>query len=259
MLPRFRTTLLPLALETIGLTSIGLLGCSSVAAIDKRPSTVVCRDTLSTARRNQLSDKLQKITGWHQLHFDQHGVLLLGDSFPSTGSQTARELLERITLGSTTVILEDASKRPDVAFSRVIPGKWTNDNSQQPVYVVLIDFSDFDKLIGDRPALDAFNVGWALLHEFDHMVHNSVDAETLDDSGECEAHINQMRKECNLPQRTQYFFTPYAASLNSDFPTSYVRLPFELISKVGKKKRYWLVCDATSVGLGPPNQSAAKH
>ena len=212
-----------------------------------QPSRVICRDTLSSLRRIQLANKLRAITGWTHLHFDQNGALHFGNAQSATGSQTARTLMGQVVFGSSVVILEDASKRGHVAFSRVIPGKWNNHKAnQETAYIVLIDFSDFEKLTGDREALEAFDLGWALLHEFDHIANLSVDAENLDNTGECEAHINQMRRESNLPERTRYFYTRYLTSAKNDFPTVYVRLPFERVNKTGKKERYWVVWDATS-------------
>ncbi len=212
---------------------------------------VISQDSISSVRRNQLSEKLRVITGWTGLDFDRKGELIVGDVVPAYGSESARALVEQVVCGPTAVILEDASKRVDVAFSRVISRKLKSDKSSQPpAYVVLIDFYDFEKLTGDRLALDAFNIGWALLHEFDHLANNSEDTESLYEIGECETRINKMRRECSLPERTQYFYTRYPTSSKSDFATMYVRLPFEQLNKSGKRKRYWVVWDAASVGLG---------
>jgi hypothetical protein len=115
--------------------------------------------------------------------------------------------------------------------------------------VVQIDFSDFEHVIGDPRALQAFDVGWALLHEFDHIINDSVDATSLGEAGECEDYINQMRRECDLPQRVDYFFTFLPLDSHTAFNSRLVRLAFEHVRAVsGKKKRYWLVWDARLVG-----------
>ena len=63
--------------------------------------------------------------------------------------------------GSGVVVIEDASKRPDVVFASVIPGRWKQHTAGKPrVFVVLIDFSDFHYVMGDERALNAFDVGW---------------------------------------------------------------------------------------------------
>jgi hypothetical protein len=98
-------------------------------------------------------------------------------------------------------------------------------------------------------ALDAFNVGWGLLHEFDHIVNDSPDAISLGETGECEAHINQMRRECGLPERVDYFYTLLALSGDTAFATRLVRLAFDQELPSGnKRKRYWVLWDANVVG-----------
>ena len=211
---------------------------------------IVCRESLSQARRDELATKLRKITGWSDLRFDRRGTLRLGNTEPVSGSQRAREFLARVNLGTRVVVLEDASKRTDVAFSRVIPGRWKQAAPDDPpAFVVQIDFSDFEHVIGDPRALQAFDVGWALLHELDHIVNDSHDATSPDEAGECEDHINQMRRECDLPQRVDYFFTFLPLAKDTAFVTRLVRLAIEHEQVApGKKKRYWVVWDAKLVG-----------
>ena len=210
---------------------------------------VVCRENLSQKDRNELTNKLRKITGLPDLGFDRVGVLRLGIQDPVGGSARAGKLLAKVISGPTVVILEDASKS-DVVFSRVIPGIWKRaDSDSPPIFVIQIDFADFDYVMGDVRALQAFDVGWAVLHEFDHIVNDSLDATDLDQAGECEDHINQMRRECGLPQRSDYFFTLSPLSQDTAFNTRLVRLAFDQEkSPTGKKKRYWLVWDAKLVG-----------
>lgn len=244
----FTANMILLVVTTICVSSISVI-CAPTVAIDSRVSLIVCKDNVSDSHRAKLAMTLRKITGWETLRFDDLGALNIGNSSPIGGSKTARDLIEKAAFGSRAIILEEANKREDVAFSRVIPGRLKNEVNQQPIYVVLIDFFDFEKLSGDYAALEAFNEGWALLHELDHVVNSSVDPEELEDLGECEAHINQMRMECHLPERMLYFFTPFPGTHNVDFKTEYVRLPFEFSTKVGTRKRYWVVCDASSIGL----------
>ncbi|MEP6568371.1 MAG: hypothetical protein ABJC10_01240 [Acidobacteriota bacterium] len=221
--------------------------------------SVVCREELSVARREELATKLQKISGLTDLKFDDDGILRLAGNRTAGGSQSARELLANASNGRNVVVLEDASNRSDVAFCRVIPGRWkTTAANSRPVFVVQIDFADFDKVVGDERALEAFNVGWGLLHELDHIVDDSNDATTLDETGDCETHINQMRRECNLPERADYFFTLSPLAANTVFMTHLVRLAFEEQKPAtNKKKRYWLIWDANMVGGIEHSQIAA--
>jgi hypothetical protein len=222
-------------------------------------SNIVCREDLSPAHREQLAIDLRKITGLSDLEFEDNGTLSASANQVAGGSKTARDLILSAIVGRNAVVLEDASNSSDVAFGRVIPGKWKNFSSDNPpAFVIQIDFQDFDRLMGDERALQAFNVGWGFLHELDHIVNDSVDATSAGETGECEANLNLMRRECNLPERRDYFFTLSPLTADSTFMTRLVRLAFEEPNTVSrKKKRYWLTWDATVVGGLEQNQVAA--
>jgi len=211
-------------------------------------SKLVCREDLSDTHRAKLALKLRKITGLIDLTFDSNGALRLGSRFEARGSSSARALLARAVAGPTTIIVEDASRRADVVFARVVNARWKPEaDHDAPVFVVLVDFADFDCLIGDEPALKAFDVGWALLHELDHVIEDSEDSLARNAVGECEDHINQMRRECNLPLRAEYFHTLFPVV--NEFATKIVRLSFVQQAEGSRKqKRYWVVWDAAVVG-----------
>lgn len=208
------------------------------------------RDSVSHAHRDQLVNKLRKITGWSKLTFASDGTLTIEGTEAAKGSKSARSLLGKAVTGKNVIILEEASSRADVAFCRVVPARWTNANhAGTPAYVVLIDFTDFEQIVGDDAAREAFDVGWAVLHELDHVVLDSEDPDGAEAAGECETHINKMREELGLPLRVSYFFT--ASNLKSDpnFNTRFVRLPFEQKDpSSGRLKRYWLAWDFAAVG-----------
>ena len=216
----------------------------------RHQGAIVCREEVSLARRDELAHQLQAITGWRNLNFDANGTLRLAADAANGGSDSARNLVAKTLAGDKVLILEDASNRTDVVFARVVPGRWKNNGAENPAaFVVLIDFADFDRLMGDRPALEAFNVGWSVLHEIDHVVNESVDSDGVGHVGECEDHINQMRRECHLPARLDYFFSFFPNSEQGDFRTRLVRLAFELEDPSAKKhRRFWVVWDATQVG-----------
>jgi hypothetical protein len=199
---------------------------------------------VSRSHRDELVRRLRVITGWSNLDFDANGALSLGGGQTTSGSEGARMLLSQAIKGTNVIVLEDASSRSDVAFCRVVRGRWIRgESSRPPAYVVLIDFTDFHRLTGDVEARAAFDVGWGLLHEIDHVVRDSEDAGTSKTTGECEDHINQMRLELGLPIRVDYFFSPAYFKTDANFNSKYVRLPF-----VRQNRRYWLVWDATTVG-----------
>jgi len=205
---------------------------------------------VSSEHRDDLATKLQKITGWSDLTFDQNGALRVGSKEFVGGSKAARELVAKAMDGPNAIVLEEANKRSDVVFCRVVPGRWKHQSSKSPpVYVVLIDFADFEYVMGDDRALSAFDVAWAVLHELDHVVNDSGDATSAGETGECEAHINQMRRECNLPERTDYFYSYFPLTSDSTFMAKFVRLAFvEEDAVLNKKRRYWLLWDANRVG-----------
>ena len=250
MLPRPRGTSFSSITRAVWLAGILLLLLPIDLQADQHHNNVVCREELSPARREELANKLRKITGLLDLKFDDNGFLRTGaDTTVIGGSQSAKQLLANAINGGNVVVIEDASNSSDVAFCRVIPGRWKeNAAGKPPAFVVQIDFADFDQVVGDEPALEAFNVGWGFLHELDHIVNDSADATALGDSGECEAHINQMRRECNLPERADYFSTLLPIA-DGTFRTRLVRIAFEQpLPAANKKKRYWVVWDANVIG-----------
>lgn len=209
---------------------------------------VVCLENIGEAERTELTSSLKKITGWSDLQFRRDGLLRLGNQKPVGGSVRARELLTQAVSGMNTIVLEDASRHSEVVFSRVMPSKWKYETPNSPrAFVIQIDFADFHHVTGDRMALQAFDVGWVVLHELDHIVNDSFDAEYSGETGECEHHINQMRRECHLPQRADYFYSLLPITPDSTFITRFVRLAFDQES-AGNKKRYWLLWDASLVG-----------
>jgi hypothetical protein len=213
------------------------------------------RDNVPRAHREQLVSKLRKITGWTRLAFAGDGALSIEANDSAKGSQRARALLAEAIAGDNMIVIEDASSRSDVAFCRVVPGRWTNGNAVRlDAYVIQIDFTDFQQIVGDAEARRAFDVGWAVLHELDHVVMNSADTDVNDHVGECETHINKMRDELGLPLRANYFFTASALKADPNFNTRFVRLPFEQIDPSSRRlKRYWLTWDFTVVGGVPPS------
>jgi len=211
---------------------------------------VVVRASVSQSQRDELTVRLRAITGWSELNFDDDGALQLSNTNPVTGSTSARKLLSRAVAGDRAIVFEDASSRKDVVFCRVVLGKFGQEVPTDPeVYVVLIDFDDFRQVIGDKQARAAFDVGWAVLHEIDHVVQNSEDPQHDTSAGDCEAHINEMRRELGLPVRNSYFFSLLPVKNDGNLVSRFVRLGFDQTNGAATKtKRYWLIWDANIVG-----------
>jgi hypothetical protein len=237
------------AFATTGFLYVILVVCSLPVLGSAEPNNrVICSEKLSLSRREILTDKLREITGL-QIRFAENGALRLTPSVAQHGSQTARDLISKALRGTNVIVLEDASDRFDVVFSRVVFAEWKQRGPDlPPAFVVLIDFTDFEHLLGDREALRAFDVGWAFLHELDHVVNDSADTHAENEPGDCEDHINVMRKECDLPSRAEYFFKLLPNS-HGDFRTRFVRLPFDQTeTTTNKRRRYWVMWDAALVG-----------
>lgn len=229
----------------------------SSAHVSANPaSNVLCRAQLDTSLRQKLTNQLKEITGWSNLHFDEHGGLRY--SGPAVGgSETARELITAAVNGKNVIVIEDASGRADVVFCRVVPGAWKKQKpNSPPAFVVLIDFADFSHVTGDSIAQAAFNPGWAALHEIAHVVHDANDAEASDLLGDCERMVNRMRRECGLAEREEYCYKLYPNMQSSAFQSRLVRLAFvQHEAAENKKRRYWLMWDANIVGGLPPAQN----
>lgn len=221
---------------------VAVLIVSALPIFATSSDKVVVRQNVSKGNREELARRLQAITGWAELGFDSDGALKIGNANPQGGSRSARDLLHRSISGKRVILFEDASSRKDVVFCRVVLGKLHHAQTAE-IHVVLIDFADFRKVTGDKQARAAFDVGWAVLHEMDHVVEDSEDPQD-DVPGDCEGHINNMRRELGLPIRNSYFFSFLPIRNDGNLISRFVRLGFEQENG----KRYWLIWDAAVVG-----------
>ena len=223
-----------------------LIACA-VSVFASTTDNIVVRNNVSKSDREELAQRLRTITGWSNLSFNNDGVLTIGEIAARGGSKGARDLVERAFSGKRVILFEDASSRKDVVFCRVVLGKLDRLPAAE-VYVVLIDFADFRQVTGDKQARAAFDVGWAVLHEIDHVVADSQDPKD-DIPGDCETHINRMRRELGLPVRNSYFFSLLPVKNLGNVISRFVRLGFDQESgPSSKRKRYWLIWDAALVG-----------
>lgn len=239
-----------------------LLGIFFIATLNSRAETVrgrlLIRDDVPVDHRTELVKRLRVITGWRDLRFDSNGLLRWSRDSVDGGSLSARTLITKLVASDALIVIQDATSSSDVAFCRVVPGRWIHDDlSNLRAFVVLVDFADFQQITGDRQARDAFDVGWGLLHEVNHVVNDSNDARSPNEVGDCEDQINQMRSELDLPIRITYFYSPLPIKNSHEFQNRLVRLAFEKRdSFANRMRRYWLIWDATTVGGLDQNQTA---
>jgi hypothetical protein len=152
---------------------------------------------------------LRQKTGFVELGFDQNGALTLGNRQNITsGSATARALLAAAVDSANLYELESHERSPDIAFARLRDMEYrisSETGKQVDIYQAQIDFADFDCLRGPREAKASMDVGLVLLHELAHGVLKLQDPPVdTDEIGECDAHVNQMRRELQLPERLYY-------------------------------------------------------
>ncbi|MBI1765263.1 MAG: hypothetical protein HYR56_27940 [Acidobacteria bacterium] len=194
-----------------------LVGALSVA-VSAQPNTTRqptgVRNSCGARRLNAnqlqvIQQTLRQKTGFSELAFDAQGGLTLGDRQHLTGgSATARALLVAAVESANLYELESHENSPAVAFARIneTEDKVIGEDRQRvTIFQVQLDFADFDRLGGAREAKASFDVGIALLHELVHGVLNLTDPRSdLAEIGPCDARVNQMRRELQLPERLYY-------------------------------------------------------
>ena len=175
------------------------------------------RPGVHVSREHPLNDKQLKIlldglrfwTGFIEIGTNAAGDVTLGSrSHTTDGSSTARELITAAVDGQDSFILENRDHSPDIAFARIKSNFVYEDHTGARRYAwqIQIDFSDFNRLLGDHHVLAAFDPAINLLHELVHGVLRYPDPIDINDRlGQCERHINRIRAELGLPQRQNYY------------------------------------------------------
>ena len=153
---------------------------------------------------------LREKTGLLELDFDADGFLRLGDPTRiAGGSSLARELVAAAVESELAFDLECHSRSAGIAFGRLGPPVSYQSRAmgwQIEVVPLDLDFVDFERLRGDKQVISSFDVGMVLLHELAHGVLRLRDAKSESEGlGECETHINRIRRELGLPERQNYF------------------------------------------------------
>lgn len=164
---------------------------------------------LSDKEMNLLLTSLQNKTGFTSLQIDEAGFLSISDAAAiSGGSATARALLLGALQGQKSINLQSHNHSPQVAFARLASGiVYTSKATGVSIEVqaIEIDFKDFGYLRGDSRAVDSFDPGLVVLHELCHAVLGLRDPrEGINEAGDCENHINRIRRELGLPERQNY-------------------------------------------------------
>jgi hypothetical protein len=192
---------------------------------------------LSPQQLDVVLKSLREKTGLTEMSFDTDGFLNLGDRTKfSGGSATARALLAATVEASVALDLECHNYSSMTAFARLAKSviyQSRATGASIDVYPMELDFSDFNKLRGDKRVLAAFDIGFVILHELGHAVQGLRDTSGSDDHpGECEEYINRIRRELNLPERQNYiartFKTPFSVTI---VPVEMAELVFAMPGK----------------------------
>src|SRR5262245_35341952 len=204
---------------------------------------------LSDQRLQTTLKSLRHKIGFLEMHFDQDGYLKLGDRGRITGgSSIARGLLISAVDGDRIFELEAYDCSPSVAFANI---------GESAIYTILatgarievrpirLDFFDFAQLRGEREVLAAFDIGFAILHELAHGSLRLKDSVARTRLGDCDEHINLMRRQLGLPERRDY--SPIIQSIPTLSATiQEAELIFVLVSQK-KTRRFYLRWDVQKV------------
>jgi hypothetical protein len=164
---------------------------------------------LKPKQLSSLLESLRQKSGFQDLHFDKDGFLQLGDRANiSGGSSSARKLLIAAVDRAKAIDLENHNRKPQIAFARLaISVSYSSRKTGEriEVFPIQIDFSDFAHLRGDKKVIEAFDIGFVVLHELGHAALGLRDALVNgQEPGECEEFINQIRRDLGVPERQHY-------------------------------------------------------
>lgn len=208
-------------------------------------------------RPQQLSKLLENLrhkSGFLEMHFDENEFLHLGDrSKIEGGSALARALLIAAVDRERAIDLECHNRSSMVAFARLAsPIDFTNRTSgaRITVYPIEIDFNDFDHLRGDKAVIEAFDLGYVVLHELGHAALGLTDAMLNgQEPGECEEYINGIRRELGTPERQSYVARTFISrAFASQAPLRKAELIFARTSGKSKNQILNLSWEAERVG-----------
>lgn len=191
-----------------------LVSCLALVSANAAEHPTGVRNSAGPHRFNegqlrQVQESLRHKSGLMDLGFDREGGLTLGDRrHVQGGSATARRLLIAAVDSGNLYQLESHPRSPEIAFAQLHESgirEIGETGKRINISQVQVDFADFDRLEGAREAKASLDIGLVLLHELVHGVLKLQDPKgEIDQIGECDAHVNQMRRELQLPERLYY-------------------------------------------------------
>ena len=205
---------------------------------------------------------LQEKTGFTELSVDGSDYLVIGNNENFIGgSSAARKLLIAAIEGKTLFNLENHHRSDKVTFARLEKSTvFRNMATKKEVEVrpLILDFSDYDHLTGDRDVRHSFDVGINVLHELVHGVYHLRDAvEDPNELGECENFVNTIRRDLDMPEREKYIARLYKSALPQGIIVRRAELQFVRTKEKNgnlKTETVFLSWDTGKVGLVTANE-----
>jgi hypothetical protein len=197
---------------------------------------------LSAERLGAVAASLREKTGFVELRFDEEGFLALGDrARVAGGSAAARDLVVAAVDGAKAFVLEDHHSSRQVSFAKLesaVVYQNMRTGQRMETRALLLDFSDFTNLRGERDVLAAFDVGFVVLHELAHGALGLSDAASPEDEpGDCETYINRVRRDLGLPERLRYAARHNVVSAGAELRDRRAELFFaRTVKKDGKSR-----------------------
>jgi RHS repeat-associated protein len=192
---------------------------------------------LSDEEKKNLIEDWQKKTGYQNVYFDKNNKLVIDTKAGfQGGSAKARDQLSAAVNSTDTRFNLKSVDTTKVAFAEADKGTTFQDgkgNTLRTDYTVSLDFHDFKNAAGDDSAKEAYSVGIAAIHEFDHKLYTiSDDPNGPTDPGPLErTYINPIRQELGLPERVFYSSRPVDAAFKNFYPGGGQQLNFQLNGK----------------------------
>ena len=208
---------------------------------------------LSAEELNLTLAQLRRKTGFARMRFDEAGFLTIDDrSQIAGGSATARQLLLAAVDGKKSINLQTSNRSPEVVFARVGErvklSSWRSDE-QIELAPIEIDFADFNHLRGEREVLEAFDLGFAILHELCHVALELRDPpERARAAGDCESYVNRIRRELGMPERRQYAANVFQRASGIALNKIVAQLSFAQNRPGAKTKWLYLTWEVRDVG-----------
>jgi hypothetical protein len=218
------------ALVVVCLAGAGWFGTPSVSGQDQQIFRPGLRNSflghqLSASELNLVLEHLRRKTGFTRMRFDEAGFLTIDDrSQIAGGSAAARELLLAAVDGKKSINLQSHNRSAKVIFAGVGEGvKYINWRPEAQILTapIEIDFADFNHLHGPRKAMEAFDLGFVILHELCHAALGLRDySADVNAEGDCESYVNRIRRELGMPERRQYAANVYRRTVSTSGMTA---------------------------------------